>query len=197
MLGEHIRNLRKTRNITLKDLALKTGLSIGYLSQIERNLTDPSLSTLRKISSVLDIPTYLFMDEEPGGSLTTKAGDVITLSQPNSHIRYHLMSPMPSDSFVPQSLVIRYDLDPLSADGEFPVSHPSEEIILVETGSIDVIIGAETIRLSPGDSTLIRSNLPHTVINPCESTARGMAIFTPAIWFPKARGGKKQEVTGK
>ena len=61
MLGEHVRNIRKKRGITLKELAEKTGLSIGYISQIERDLTDPSLSTLRKLSAALDIPTYLFM----------------------------------------------------------------------------------------------------------------------------------------
>ena len=64
MLGEHVRNIRKKRGITLKELAEKTGLSIGYISQIERNLTDPSLSTLRKLSAALDIPTYLFMGGE-------------------------------------------------------------------------------------------------------------------------------------
>ena len=42
MLGEHVRNMRKKRGITLKELAEKTGLSIGYISQIERDLTDPS-----------------------------------------------------------------------------------------------------------------------------------------------------------
>lgn len=193
MLGEHIRKLRKSRNITLKELAEKTSLSIGYLSQIERSLTEPSLSTLRKISSVLDIPTYLFMDEEPAGSLTVRAGEVITLSQPKSLIRYHLMSPMPSGNFVPQSLVIRFDLEPLSADGEKPVIHPSEEIILLETGALDVMIGTETIRLMPGDSTTIRSNLPHMVYNPSEAIASGLAIFSPSIWFPKGRGGKKSD----
>ena len=55
MLGEQVRNIRKKRGITLKELAEKTGLSIGYISQIERNLTDPSLSTLRKLSAALDI----------------------------------------------------------------------------------------------------------------------------------------------
>ena len=55
MLGEHVRNIRKKRGITLKELAEKTGLSIGYISQIERDLTDPSLSTLRKLSAALDI----------------------------------------------------------------------------------------------------------------------------------------------
>ena len=81
MLGEHVRNIRKKRGITLKELAEKTGLSIGYISQIERNLTDPSLSTLRKLSAALDIPTYLFMGGESSTSLTTRQADMMILSQ--------------------------------------------------------------------------------------------------------------------
>ena len=81
MLGEHVRNIRKKRGITLKELAEKTGLSIGYISQIERNLTDPSLSTLRKLSAALDIPTYLFMGGESSTSLTTRQADMLILSQ--------------------------------------------------------------------------------------------------------------------
>ena len=66
MLGEQIRNIRKSRDFTLKALAEQTGLSIGYISQIERNLTDPSLSTLRKISLMFP-PIFLW--EKP--KLTT------------------------------------------------------------------------------------------------------------------------------
>ena len=61
MLGEKIRFFRKNKNITLQELSDNTGLSIGYISQIERNLVDPSLSSLRKISQYLDIPTYLLI----------------------------------------------------------------------------------------------------------------------------------------
>ena len=79
MLGEQIRNIRKSRDFTLKALAEQTGLSIGYISQIERNLTDPSLSTLRKISAALDVPTYLFMGEaEADNTLTTRKNHFIT-----------------------------------------------------------------------------------------------------------------------
>ena len=132
MLGEHVRNIRKKRGITLKERAEKTGLSIGYISQIERNLTDPSLSTLRKLSAALDIPTYLFMGGESSTSLTTRQADMLILSQPNSNVRYHLLTPMPNGNFVPQSLVIRFELEPHCKDGDLPVIHPSEEILLLE-----------------------------------------------------------------
>ena len=166
MLGEQVRNIRKKRGITLKELAEKTGLSIGYISQIERNLTDPSLSTLRKLSAALDIPTYLFMGGESSTGLTTRQADMMILSQPNSNIRYHLLTPMPNGDFVPQSLVIRFELEPHCKDGDLPVIHPSEEILLLEQGQLDVLVESETIRLNAGDTTVVQSNLPHIVSNP-------------------------------
>lgn len=188
MLGEQVRNVRKSRGITLKELAEQTGLSIGYISQIERDLTDPSLSTLRKLSEALDVPTYLFMGvAETDSRLTTRKNEVITLSQPNSSIRYHLLTPMPSAEFVPQSLIIRFELEPHSKDGERPVIHPSEEIIMIESGKLEVVIGTEKIHLEEGDSTLIRSNLPHMVVNETDQPVVGVSVFTPAIWFPTSR----------
>ncbi len=187
MLGAQVRKIRKSKNFTLKELAEQTGLSIGYISQIERNLTDPSLSTLRKISAALDVPTYLFMGGTVDHSLTTRTADIITLSQPNTNICYHLLTSMPSADFSPQSLIIRFELDPLSKDGEIPVIHPSEEIILLESGTLDVSISGETIRLEAGDSTIIRANAPHIISNPCKEMAIALSVFTPAIWFPNSK----------
>ncbi len=170
-----------------KELAEKTGLSIGYISQIERDLTDPSLSTLRKLSAALDIPTYLFMGGESSTSLTTRQADMLILSQPNSNVRYHLLTPMPNGNFVPQSLVIRFELEPHCKDGDLPVIHPSEEILLLEQGQLDVLVESETTRLNAGDTTVVQSNLPHIVSNPGDTTAVGLAVFTPAIWFPNNR----------
>ena len=58
-----IRNYRKERNLTIKELAAMTGMSISYISQVERGELDPSLSSLRKIASVLQLPIYLLLDD--------------------------------------------------------------------------------------------------------------------------------------
>ena len=191
MLGDQIRSIRKRQEITLKELAEKTSLSIGYISQIERNLTDPSLSTLRKISGVLGVPTYLFLGDEPHGSLTLHKEEMIQLSQPNSNVRYQIMSPMPTGEFVPQTLVARFELAPCSVDGELPVIHPSEEIVLVERGAVDVIIDGKPVHLEAGDTTLIRSSLPHILSNPTDEVVMGYSILTPAVWFPNTHRNPK------
>lgn len=193
MLGDQIRSIRKRQEITLKELAEKTGLSIGYISQIERSLTDPSLSTLRKISGALGVPTYLFLGDEPHGSLTLRKEEMIQLSQPNSNVRYQIMSPMPTGEFEPQSLVARFELAPRSVDGELPVIHPSEEIVLLEHGTLDVIINGNSVRLEAGDTTLIRSNLPHIFSNPTDEIAMGYSILTPAVWFPSTHRNPKRD----
>ena len=191
MLGDQIRSIRKRQEITLKELAEKTGLSIGYISQIERNLTDPSLSTLRKISGALGVPTYLFLGDDPHGSLTLRKEEMIQLSQPNSNVRYQIMSPMPTGEFEPQSLVARFELAPRSVDGELPVIHPSEEIVLLERGAVDVIIDGKPVHLEAGDTTLICSNLPHILSNPTDEVAMGYSILTPAVWFPSTHRNPK------
>lgn len=193
MLGDQIRSIRKRQEITLKELAEKTGLSIGYISQIERNLTDPSLSTLRKISGALGVPTYLFLGDEPHGSLTLRKEEMIQLSQPNSNVRYQIMSPMPTGEFEPQSLVARFELAPRSVDGELPVIHPSEEIVLLERGAVDVIIDGKPVHLEAGDTTLIRSNLPHILSNPTDEVVMGYSILTPAVWFPSTHRSPKRD----
>ena len=193
MLGDQIRSIRKRQEITLKELAEKTGLSIGYISQIERSLTDPSLSTLRKISGALGVPTYLFLGDEPHGSLTLRKEEMIQLSQPNSNVRYQIMSPMPTGEFEPQSLVARFELAPRSVDGELPVIHPSEEIVLLERGTLDVIINGNSVRLEAGDTTLIRSNLPHIFSNPTDEIAMGYSILTPAVWFPSTHRNPQRD----
>ena len=193
MLGDQIRSIRKRQEITLKELAEKTGLSIGYISQIERSLTDPSLSTLRKISGALGVPTYLFLGDEPHGSLTLRKEEMIQLSQPNSNVRYQIMSPMPTGEFEPQSLVARFELAPHSVDGELPVIHPSEEIVLLEHGTLDVIINGNSVRLEAGDTTLIRSNLPHIFSNPTDDIAMGYSILTPAVWLPSTHRNPKRD----
>ena len=193
MLGDQIRSIRKRQEITLKELAEKAGLSNGYISQIERNLTDPSLSTQRKISGALGVPTYLFLGDEPHGSLTLRKEEMIQLSQPNSNVRYQIMSPMPTGEFEPQSLVARFELAPRSVDGELPVIHPSEEIVLLERGTVDVIIDGTPVRLEAGDTTLIRSNLPHILSNPTDEMVMGYSILTPAVWFPSTHRSPKRD----
>lgn len=185
MLGEKIRSFRKEKNTTLQKLADKTGLSVGYISQIERNLVDPSLSSLRKISKSLGIPAYiLFEQEKSSDNLTIKGNDILIMKQPHSTVEYHILSYLPDNNFTPQSVAIGFIHKPNCCDSDFHIIHESEEIVLLHEGELLIHLSDETIRLLPGDSTIIKSNVPHIIENLSDYPAKGVLIFTPAIWTP-------------
>lgn len=64
-LGADIRALRKSKGIRLNELALEIGRSVGFLSQIERGLSDPSIADLRKLAGILDVPLGFFFGHQP------------------------------------------------------------------------------------------------------------------------------------
>ena len=61
--GEIIRKKRRGENITLKEMAERTGLSVSFLSEIERNVAKPSMGSLRKITQVLQISLLSFSED--------------------------------------------------------------------------------------------------------------------------------------
>src|SRR5215208_1717958 len=98
-LGATIRNRRKQAELTLQEVADRAGLSISYLSQVERNLLAPSLSTLKRIADILSIPAGQLMFA-PDGNLSPSAPVGIVRRQerkrllfPGSDICYELLTP--------------------------------------------------------------------------------------------------------
>src|SRR4051812_7405321 len=93
-IGPHIRQARQAAKMTLAEVARDSGLSVGYLSEVERSRLTPSLSALKKIADVLNIPAYRVMFEF--GGKTFAAGDVAVvrrdarkrISFPHSAIDY-------------------------------------------------------------------------------------------------------------
>ena len=194
MLGEKIRSFRKQKHMTIQEMAKSTELSVGYISQIERNLVDPSLSSLRKIAKTLGIPTYMLIESESKDNLTVRKDDITIMRQPKSSVEYHFISPLPTDTFTPKSLVIRFKQKPKTKDGEVPIVHESEEVLIVEKGNIILFVGDEEINLNEGDSTIIKSNMPHIIYNNSDFIAEGFCVLTPAVWrFPFNRTQSEDE----
>ncbi len=74
LLGLKIRNLRKERKLTQRQLAKKAGISNTFLSDIERGRSNPSLKTLHRIAAVLEVEPYLLIaGDEQGGKKHRKS----------------------------------------------------------------------------------------------------------------------------
>ena len=96
-LGPMIRRTRKRHQFTLQQLADRTDLSVSYISQIERNLLTPTVATLKRIASALDIPAGKLMFAEAGSAKSRVAvlrrGHRKHVRFPQSSISYELLTP--------------------------------------------------------------------------------------------------------
>ena len=175
-LGQEIRQLRKVRGMTLQQLALATGKSVGFLSQVERNLTKPSVAALQDISAALGVHIGWFFREEPAGSADER--DHIVRRENRRRLTYSALSSTEylglHDTLLSANLdgelalgISRYE--PGASTGDDVYAHAGEEAGLVLSGTLELTINGRLHRLEAGDSFSFKSKLPHRYYNPSAS----------------------------
>ncbi|MGE3067379.1 MAG: helix-turn-helix domain-containing protein [Hyphomicrobiaceae bacterium] len=180
-LGAIIRTQRKKIGLTLQDVAKKAGFSISYLSQIERNLMTPSVSTLKRVADVLNIPAGQLMFAGTGSKGNSSLVSVVRrkerkqLSFPGSNIHYELLTP----DLRRRSSLLWVVAPPGSDSGVSTFAHEGEDGVLVLKGELEVEIGSVWHALKAGDSIYFNSGLPHRWRNTGTVTAEAIWLSTP------------------
>jgi transcriptional regulator with XRE-family HTH domain len=175
-LGERIRSLRDTRGQSLKQLAEATGLTQSFLSQVERELTSPSVASLRKIADALgtSVATF-FSGGAPNGRLVRKEARPVLL-HPKRRWRDSLLTPSMSGKLQ----VILSEIEPGGGSGDEAYSHNSdEECVVVLRGRLDFWVGDELYKLRSGDALTFESRLPHKNRNPGPGKTQVLWVITP------------------
>lgn len=183
MLGDKIREARKKQQFTLNQLAEASNLTASYISQVERNLAEPSISSLRKIAAVLQMPLYQFLDDDAPQTQVIRADKRKHLILPDSDITYEYLSPTGSGGGeAPKLEVILFRLAPKTWSRPDYAVHPTaEECVTVLSGRLTVDCGTESYELSEGDSVYLRSNQPHKVFNYGDTVAVALSCLTPPV----------------
>lgn len=149
-VGADIRALRKGRGLTLEALAEDLGKSVGFLSQVERGISTPSLADLRALARLFDIPLSFFLKpqtthaEEAG--LVLRAADRRMIGD-EADLVEELLSPDLSGSFE----MLRSSFAPHSKSVEI-VRRPTEESGFILSGVFDLCIDGKWHHLKTGDS---------------------------------------------
>jgi len=175
-LGERIHSMREKRGQSLKQLALATGLSQSFLSQVEHDLTSPSVASLRKIAEALgtSVATF-FAGGSPNGRLVRKDARAV-LVHPKRRWRDSLLTP----SLNGKLQVIWSVIEPGGGSGDEPYSHESdEECVVVISGKLDFWVGDEHIKLKAGDALTFESRIPHKNRNPGPGRTEVLWVMTP------------------
>ena len=183
MLGDKVREIRKSRNITLGQLAEASGLTASYISQMERNLTEPSISSLRKIAQVLQLPVYAFLEEDTAHTFVIRKDGRKRLHFQQSGISYEYLTPVGAgEDSNPMLEIVEFTLEPGKWTNDVHLSHAhAEECIIVTEGAVTVDCVTEKVILNKGDSIYLKSNTPHNVYNHTEETAAAMFCTTPPV----------------
>jgi transcriptional regulator with XRE-family HTH domain len=184
-LGHAIRTIRLERGLTLQAVADAAGVSLSLISQVERGLASPSISTLRRIAGALRVPiAAMFLGSgEPSPGESDRAGQRLVVRRrerkglhvPRSGVVYELLTPDLNRKI--EFIWIEYE--PGSVTHPEPMSHPGEENAVCLQGSVVVSIEGEEFVLNPGDSISFESGRPHQVENRSTKKAVLVSAITP------------------
>lgn len=178
MIGDRIRARRTELGLSLRDLAKKVDLTASFLSQLERDMADPSIRSLRKIADALGVPVLHFLSEVDEPNPVVRRGGRKKLILPDSRAVVELLSPDLNRKI--EMFVTR--VPPQERNIAHPLPHPTEECILVLEGSLRVTVNETEYLLETGDSIYFEgASLCNMSVAGDEPTVFVSAI-TPAVF---------------
>ncbi len=179
-LGADLRALRKARGLTLAELAEVLGRSVGWLSQVERDLSEPSITDLRHIAAALDVSVSMLFGHARVPA--HEAGYVVRKSMRRpigsdaAGLVEELLSPDLTDDFE----MVHCTFAPHSRIGEV-VTRATQELGYLIAGKLDLIVGGRGFTIHPGDSFRIRGE-PFEWINPYDDPAVAIWVIAPPVY---------------
>lgn len=179
-LGADIRALRKARGLTLSDMADQLGRSVGWLSQVERDKSDPSISDLRQMAERLGVPMSLLFGHGNAPAIeqgyVVRAGARRPMGSGDEGLIEELLSPDLTDDFE----VIHSTFRPRSRM-QTPAHRPTQEVGYIISGQLDLEIGERKFTVGPGDSFRFRGE-PYQWSNPYDEPVVAIWVIAPPVY---------------
>lgn len=175
-IGDKIKRLRLKLGLTQEELAARTELSKGFISQLERDLTSPSIATLMDILEALgtDIATF-FAADEVNERIVFSPDDMFEKEDEELGARICWLVPNAQKNEIEPILVTLEEGG--STDPDDP--HEGEEFGYVLYGSIVLVLGGRKLKLKKGDSFCFKPTETHYITNPAKREARVIWVATP------------------
>ncbi|MCI2394813.1 cupin domain-containing protein [Aliiroseovarius sp. N1F302] len=180
VLGPRIRARRRKLMLTLKAVAERAGLSVGYLSQVETDKAVPSLGTLAQIAHALEVELDYFITTPRAATALSRASERPQFSLPGSTLSYEAIS-----HDYPGSELSSYILIVPPGYTSETATHDGEEIIMVLEGEIEQSLGDEVIVMGAGDALHYSGATPHRWANHSDKPARMIWTGTLSVLMRK------------
>lgn len=183
-LGNRLRDRRKFLGLTLKEVAVKAGLSVGFISQIERGIAAPSLSSLASVARVLGTDVREFLVQPSGEHSSTRRSERPVYAIGENSLTYERLSAsFPGN--VLRSVIVHEPPGHWSP----PIAHEGEEIFFILAGALTVEVEGQRTVLEAGDSIHFASTRKHSTWNHTSSTTTILHTCTMDIFGDEPREG--------
>ncbi len=179
-LGADLRALRRARGITLVQLAQALGRSVGWLSQVERDLSDPSITDLRQIAAQFDVPVSILFRQAAApaheAGHIVRAGTRRPIGSSDAGLLEELLSPDLTDDFE----MVHSTFLPRSRIKD-AVQRPTQEVGFVISGTLEIEIDGTAHSLNAGDSFRIRGE-PFRWANRTPDPVVAIWVIAPPVY---------------
>lgn len=174
--GLRIKYLRKKKGLSLQQVATHIGRSIGFVSQIERGISRPSIEDIGAIAQLLEVDYLSFFtteQDQPSHPVVVRRNERSALDY-RGGIKDQLLSPHISGKFH----MLLTEIAPGARSSDDLMQDVGEQGGLVLEGQLELNIEGESILLTEGDSFQFSSTTPHYYINNGEKAAKVMWVFS-------------------
>ncbi len=179
-LGADLRALRRARGLTLAQTAETLGRSVGWLSQVERDLSEPSITDLRQIAAVFEVPLSILFRHAAApaheAGFIVRAGARRAIGASIAGLVEELLSPdltddfeMVHSTFLPHSRITK------------PVTRPTQEVGYIVSGALEIEISGHVHSLATGDSFRVRGE-PFRWANRSAEPAVAIWVIAPPVY---------------
>ena len=180
-VGPRVRVLREAMDLSLRDLAERSGVSAPMLSQVERGETSPTLQVAARIAAGLDLRLSQLLRLDESGSVTIVRAGEGRRGGADGH-RYEILTPpLPGQ----RAEVSRHTLAPgasTGGPGDPPMHEPgSRETAVVESGTATLLIDGKRHELRAGDCVTFDADLPHHFTNHGKEEAALLAVVSAGL----------------
>ncbi|MGL5978289.1 MAG: helix-turn-helix domain-containing protein [Erysipelotrichaceae bacterium] len=175
-IGKALKQLRIQNNLTLEELASRCELTKGFLSQVERDLTSPSISTLNDILEALGTSLAIFFKEEKNEKLVFTEDDFFVDEREQSTIHWIVPNAQKNEM---EPIIV--DIPPQGASLQLE-PHEGEEFGYVLHGKVNIVFEEKELMVKKGETFYLRGTKAHQLINNTNKPARVLWVCTPPVF---------------
>lgn len=174
-VGQRLRILREERNISMRALARRSGLSANALSMIERGLTSPSVSTLNKLAVAMEVPITAFFRQEP-----VRESIVFRKASERTRVPFMrgLIEGLGGESFTGRVEAFLLTLESGGSSGPHGMIHTGHELVFCLRGKMEYQVEDKYFSMEPGDSLIFSAQLTHRWRNAGTSVCNAIIVIS-------------------